>query len=156
MWYIRDLLICVQYWITLCTFAVLLTLIFRALRDKEWTPSEQGWDLEHLAGIKYSFIPPTEHLLCARHSTEYGLLFLCPSHNFFPSWGKISSFAQQYLLSSGFDSKGLSWAHQFQNHFLNSPQPLGFQGEPWQIITKEEHEVGLLWVRKPHKYLPLF
>lgn len=158
MWYARDLLICVRYWVTLWTFAVLLTLIFRAQRAKVWTQNKgsKNWGLEHLAGVKYSFIPPTEHLLYARHSTEYGLLFLCHFPQFLPILRQDKLIFSAILPSFRFWLKGT-----FLGPLVSKPFPI-LNSATWllrgalKIIKKEEHEVGLLSVGKPRTYLPLF
>lgn len=121
MWYARDLLICVRYSVTLWTFVVLLTLIFRAQRAKVWTQNKgsKNWGLEHLAGVKYSFIPPTEHLLYARHSTEYGLLFLCHFPQFLPILRQDKLICSAILPSFRFWLKGT-----FLGPLVSKPFPI--------------------------------
>lgn len=108
-----------------------------------------------LPEIKWSFVSTIELLLCARRSTEHGPLV------------PVSLPTTSSCLEAG-------WAPLCNTHFLQAvnrgdfPEPSiskpfpkrdpasCFQREPWQIIKKEEHEVGLLWVGKPKMYLSLF
>lgn len=87
---------------------------------------------------------------------SWNRLILCPFPHLLPILSQDELLCSAVLTFFRFSLKGTSLSPSISKPFPNLDSAPCFQGGPWQIIKREEHEVGLQWVGKPHTYLLLF